>query len=84
MQSTDWAPKHSDALREYLARGMSYSEIADAIAEVPRFTDSQENIQEAQAADSASDIGTHEDSLQRFPVRQEIIVFPGQRPREHH
>ena len=31
MQSTDWAPKHSDALREYLARGMSYSEIADAI-----------------------------------------------------
>jgi GcrA cell cycle regulator len=31
MQSTDWAAKHSDALREYLARGMSYSEIADAI-----------------------------------------------------
>ena len=28
---TDWAPEHSDALREYLARGMSYSEIADAI-----------------------------------------------------
>jgi GcrA cell cycle regulator len=31
MQSTNWAPEHSDALREYLARGMSYSEIADAI-----------------------------------------------------
>jgi GcrA cell cycle regulator len=31
MQSTDWAAKHSDALRKYLARGMSYSEIADAI-----------------------------------------------------
>jgi GcrA cell cycle regulator len=31
MQSTDWAPEHCDALREYLARGMSYSEIADAI-----------------------------------------------------
>src|SRR5258707_3469125 len=31
MQSTDWAPAHSDALREYLAKGMSYSEIADAI-----------------------------------------------------
>ena len=31
MQSTSWAPEHSDALREYLAKGMSYSEIADAI-----------------------------------------------------
>jgi GcrA cell cycle regulator len=31
MQSTNWAPQHSEALREYLARGMSYSEIADAI-----------------------------------------------------
>jgi GcrA cell cycle regulator len=31
MQSTNWAPEHSDALREYLARGMSYSEIAEAI-----------------------------------------------------
>ena len=31
MQSTDWAPEHSDALRQYLAKGMSYSEIADAI-----------------------------------------------------
>jgi GcrA cell cycle regulator len=31
MQSTDWAPAHSETLREYLARGMSFSEIADAI-----------------------------------------------------
>jgi GcrA cell cycle regulator len=31
MQSTNWAPEHSEALREYLAKGMSYSEIADAI-----------------------------------------------------
>lgn len=31
MQQTDWAPEHSDALRDYLAKGMSYSEIADAI-----------------------------------------------------
>jgi GcrA cell cycle regulator len=31
MQSTNWATEHSDALREYLAKGMSYSEIADAI-----------------------------------------------------
>jgi hypothetical protein len=31
MQSTSWTPEHSQALREYLARGMSYSEIADAI-----------------------------------------------------
>jgi GcrA cell cycle regulator len=31
MQPTNWTPEHSDALREYLARGMSYSEIADAI-----------------------------------------------------
>jgi GcrA cell cycle regulator len=31
MQSTEWAPAHSEALREYLAKGMSYSEIADAI-----------------------------------------------------
>src|ERR1700687_3594047 len=31
MQSTDWASEHSDALREYLVKGMSYSEIAEAI-----------------------------------------------------
>jgi GcrA cell cycle regulator len=31
MQSTNWAPEHSDALRECLVKGMSYSEIADAI-----------------------------------------------------
>jgi GcrA cell cycle regulator len=28
---TNWAPEHSGALREYLARGMSYAEAADAI-----------------------------------------------------
>ena len=31
MQSTNWTLAHSEALREYLARGMSYSEITDAI-----------------------------------------------------
>jgi GcrA cell cycle regulator len=31
MQSTDWASEHSAALREYFAKGMSYSEIAEAI-----------------------------------------------------
>jgi GcrA cell cycle regulator len=31
MQSTDWAPAHSDALRQFLAKGMSYAQIADAI-----------------------------------------------------
>ncbi len=31
MQPSNWTPEHSEALREYLARGMSYSEIADAI-----------------------------------------------------
>lgn len=31
MQSTGWAPEHGDALREYLAKGMSFSQIADAI-----------------------------------------------------
>jgi GcrA cell cycle regulator len=31
MQSTNWAPEHCDALRDYLARGMSFCEIADAI-----------------------------------------------------
>jgi GcrA cell cycle regulator len=31
MQATSWAREHSDALRECLAKGMSYSEIADAI-----------------------------------------------------
>jgi GcrA cell cycle regulator len=31
MQSTNWAPEHCDALRENLAKGMSYSEIAEAI-----------------------------------------------------
>jgi GcrA cell cycle regulator len=31
MQSTDWPSDHSDALREYHAKGMSYLEIAKAI-----------------------------------------------------
>jgi GcrA cell cycle regulator len=31
MQSTNWAAEHSDALREYFAKRMSFSEIADAI-----------------------------------------------------
>jgi GcrA cell cycle regulator len=31
MQSTDWDPEHSHALREYFAKGMSYGDIADAI-----------------------------------------------------
>ena len=30
---TNWAPEHTDALREYRARGMSFSEIADAVNE---------------------------------------------------
>ena len=31
MQSTNWANEHVDALREYLAKGMSFAEIAEAI-----------------------------------------------------
>ena len=31
MESSNWAPEHSGALREYLALGMTYSEIARAI-----------------------------------------------------
>ena len=31
MEPTDWAPEHSDALRESLARGLSFSEAAAAI-----------------------------------------------------
>jgi GcrA cell cycle regulator len=31
MQSSDWPPEHSEALREHFARGRSYSEIAKAI-----------------------------------------------------
>jgi GcrA cell cycle regulator len=31
MQSPDWATEHVDALREYLGKRMSFSEIADAI-----------------------------------------------------
>jgi GcrA cell cycle regulator len=31
MQSTDWPSEHSEALRKYYARGMSYLEIAKAI-----------------------------------------------------
>ena len=31
MQSTNWAEEHSEALRKFLANGMSYSEIAEAI-----------------------------------------------------
>jgi GcrA cell cycle regulator len=31
MEPTNWASEHSDALREHLARGMSYSQIARAI-----------------------------------------------------
>ena len=34
MQSTNWAPEHCEALRENLAKGMSYSEIAEAINDV--------------------------------------------------
>ena len=31
MQSSNWALEHSEALREYVVRGMSYSEAVDAI-----------------------------------------------------
>ena len=31
MEPSNWAPEHSGALREYLALGMTYSEIARAI-----------------------------------------------------
>jgi GcrA cell cycle regulator len=31
MQSNDWPPAHSQALRDFFAKGMSYSAIADAI-----------------------------------------------------
>jgi GcrA cell cycle regulator len=31
MEATNWAPEHSDALRELFARSMSFSEIAKAI-----------------------------------------------------
>jgi GcrA cell cycle regulator len=31
MQSADWAAEHTDLLREYLAKGMSFSKIAGAI-----------------------------------------------------
>jgi GcrA cell cycle regulator len=31
MQSSGWAPEHCAALRDYLARGMSYSKIAEAL-----------------------------------------------------
>jgi GcrA cell cycle regulator len=31
MQSNSWQPEHSEALKEYLAKGMSYSGIAKAI-----------------------------------------------------
>jgi GcrA cell cycle regulator len=31
MQSTNWTPEHSSALQEFLAKGMSYSEVAEAI-----------------------------------------------------
>jgi GcrA cell cycle regulator len=33
MQATNWAPDHSDALRELVAKGLSYSEIAKTINE---------------------------------------------------
>ena len=31
VEQTNWAPEHSQALREYHAKGMSYSQIAKAI-----------------------------------------------------
>jgi GcrA cell cycle regulator len=31
MELSNWAPEHSDALREFIAKGMSYSEAARAI-----------------------------------------------------
>ena len=31
MELSNWAPEHSDALREFIAKGMSFSEAAQAI-----------------------------------------------------
>src|ERR1700694_2432716 len=31
LMQTNWPSEHADALREYVAKGMSYAEIADAI-----------------------------------------------------
>jgi hypothetical protein len=31
MELSNWAPEHSDALRELIARGLSFSEAAQAI-----------------------------------------------------
>jgi len=31
VEQTNWAPEHSEVLRELVARGLSYSEIANAI-----------------------------------------------------
>ena len=31
MELSNWAPEHSDALREFIAKGMSFSEAARAI-----------------------------------------------------
>jgi GcrA cell cycle regulator len=31
MELSNWAPEHSDALREFIAKGMSFSEAALAI-----------------------------------------------------
>ena len=31
MEPTNWVPEHSDALREHLAKGLSFSQIAKAI-----------------------------------------------------
>lgn len=31
MEPTNWAPEHSDALREHLAKGLSFSEVVKAI-----------------------------------------------------
>ena len=31
MELSNWAPEHSDALREFIAKGLSFSEAAQAI-----------------------------------------------------
>ncbi len=85
MQSSSWPPEHSEALRAYLARGMSYSESADAI-----------NAKFGTAYSRSAAIGRArrmglagperpKDSLKHWPTRPPKAKAPRlDRPRERH
>jgi GcrA cell cycle regulator len=81
MQSTSWTPEHTKALRDYLAGGMSYSEIAQAInAKFGTAYSRSAAIGRAKRMELAGPGGP--DDLSRSPPRMKRPHL--ERPRERH